>query len=487
MRKFFVRQSKKDDATLFFRVRKKKPYIDLLFSTYLQVDVKTWENAHSSDRKLDAFEKSAQGSVLFEKLKAIDRAVDNLLNDGILDSIPETPGNDKVSKDSYKEACEEARKKIDDVVRRAAYAEEREAALRQAEEEARLEAEREAARKANVLLYLENHIKGMADGSKKFKGESYALGTVKKWKNFYGILKEFYAEYPFTWNEIDKSLGDAFLLFMEKRGYMAMSVNKYVACFRAMINFAMVEQYHSNPAIKAFSKKKVNAEQKARQIYLNVDELQALYEMELSGLKAQVRDVFLVGCYTCQRFSDYNRLERENFTTTPRGTKVVRLTQKKTHHSIVVPILNDNLLEIVERYGYELPTINEQVFNRYIKDILNDLSETVPTLAIKERTLLTDKERRKEERGDVIFERDSKGYVIKPRYELVSSHTARRSGITNLYLTGLFDDRQMMSISGHKDLSTFSDYIKLSSDEIADAIAERMAKAKDKGGNEDLF
>ena len=77
--------------------------------------------------------------------------------------------------------------------------------------------------------------------------------------------------------------------------------------------------------------------------------------------------------------------------------------------------------------------------------------------------------------------------VIKPRYELVSSHTARRSGITNLYLTGLFDDRQMMSISGHKDLSTFSDYIKLSSDEIADAIAERMAKAKDKSGNEDLF
>ena len=56
------------------------------------------------------------------------------------------------------------------------------------------------------------------------------------------------------------------------------------------------------------------------------------------------------------------------------------------------------------------------------------------------------------------------------------SHTARRSGIANLYLTGLFDTVQMMSISGHKDQRTFFDYIKLSSDEIADKIMEKLCR-----------
>lgn len=112
----------------------------------------------------------------------------------------------------------------------------------------------------------------------------------------------------------------------------------------------------------------------------------------------------------------------------------------------------------------------------------------MPTLAKLERTVLTMKERANEERGKVSFMRDAKGYVVKPRYDLVSSHTARRSGITNLYITGLFDGFQMMSVSGHKDEKTFNEYIKLSSDEIADAIAKKIEERnKNKLGNEGLF
>ena len=69
----------------------------------------------------------------------------------------------------------------------------------------------------------------------------------------------------------------------------------------------------------------------------------------------------------------------------------------------------------------------------------------------------------------------------------MSSHTARRSGITNLYLRGTFDNFQMMSISGHKDEKTFSDYIKLSSDEVADIIAKKMDERNKAISNERLF
>jgi hypothetical protein len=57
-----------------------------------------------------------------------------------------------------------------------------------------------------------------------------------------------------------------------------------------------------------------------------------------------------------------------------------------------------------------------------------------------------------------------------PRYNCVTTHTARRSGITNMYLSHKYTIVQMMHVSGHKTQKTFMDYIKLSSDEIADEI-----------------
>lgn len=364
------------------------------------------------------------------------------------------------------------------------------------EEEERQEQERlrqikeqeEEARKADVILFLENFLEGIKNGRIKNGAENYTLNTCKVWSNFLGILKRFIQISPFTWKDINKALADRFVSFMEKNGYMVTSINKYIICFKAMIQNAMDQELHNNLiALRAFSKKKIQETDKAKEIYLTKTELQALYEMPLEGLKDKVRDVFLVGCYTCQRFSDYARLEKENFTKTAKGTKVVRIVQEKTGNDVVIPILNDNLLHIAEKYGYDIPKVNDVILNRYIKQILKELSSTVPSLARKERTLLTMKEREKEKQGLVSFERDNKGYVIKPRYELVSSHTARRSGITNLYLSGNFDTYQMMSISGHKDEKTFYEYIKLSSDEVADSIAKKMIEREEAISNERLF
>ena len=63
---------------------------------------------------------------------------------------------------------------------------------------------------------------------------------------------------------------------------------------------------------------------------------------------------------------------------------------------------------------------------------------------------------------------------------------ARRSGIPSHCIARLFDFVQMMSISVHKDHCTFFDYIKLSSDEIADKIMEKLRQSENVG-NEGLF
>ncbi len=66
---------------------------------------------------------------------------------------------------------------------------------------------------------------------------------------------------------------------------------------------------------------------------------------------------------------------------------------------------------------------------------------------------------------------------MRHKWELVSSHTGRRSGITNLYKTGLLDSREIMSISGHKSEAVYKEYIKISVSEQADRIFEKMRAA----------
>ena len=473
MGNYFLRTKKeKGTASVYLRVQKRNPKLNILVCSKVSVDIQQWDKVTQDVAKWNDYCKTQDGRKVKETLDSISSAIDNLISQGIYDKA-----------------------RIDEVVEDVVFREERERQRIQEEEE-RQEQERlrqikeqeEEARKADVILFLENFLEGIKNGRIKNGAENYTLNTCKVWSNFLGILKRFIQISPFTWKDINKALADHFVSFMEKNGYMVTSINKYIICFKAMIQNAMDQELHNNLiALRAFSKKKIQETDKAKEIYLTKAELQALYEMPLEGLKDKVRDVFLVGCYTCQRFSDYARLEKENFTTTAKGTKVVRIVQEKTGNDVVIPILNDNLLHIAEKYGYDIPKVNDVILNRYIKQILKELSSTVPSLARKERTLLTMKEREKEKQGLVSFERDNKGYVIKPRYELVSSHTARRSGITNLYLSGNFDTYQMMSISGHRDEKTFYEYIKLSSDEVADSIAKKMDERKEAISNERLF
>ena len=473
MSNYFLRTKKeKGTASVYLRVQKRNPKLNILICSKVSVDIQQWDKVTQDVAKWNDYCKTQDGRKVKETLDSISSAIDNLISQGIYDKA-----------------------RIDEVVEDVVFREERERQRIQEEEE-RQEQERlrqikeqeEEARKADVILFLENFLEGIKNGRIKNKAENYTPNTCKVWSNFLGILKRFIQIYPFTWKDINKALADRFVSFLEKNGYMVTSINKYIICFKAMIQNAMDQELHNNLiALRAFSKKKIQETDKAKEIYLTKAELQALYEMPLEGLKDKVRDVFLVGCYTCQRFSDYARLEKENFTTTAKGTKVVRIVQEKTGNDVVIPILNDNLLHIAEKYGYDIPKVNDVILNRYIKQILKELSSTVPSLARKERTLLTMKEREKEKQGLVSFERDNKENVIKPRYELVSSHTARRSGITNLYLSGNFDTYQMMSISGHRDEKTFYEYIKLSSDEVADSIAKKMDERKEAISNERLF
>lgn len=350
-----------------------------------------------------------------------------------------------------------------------------------------------------IIPYIDWLIEQMRAGSFKFNADNYDYDTVKVWVVFRNVWEKFEADFEsatgrvLVWSSIDKAVFDAFSGYMDNYGYSIKTQNKYIICLKAAIKYSCIYHHlHSNTdCLKDLHKKKEVEGCSTTKVYLNDAELQALFEMSLEAgsLYDQVRDVFLVGCYTCQRISDYNNLSRSNFSTTANGTHVVRLIQEKTNNSVVIPILNNNLQAIAEKYNYCLPRLNSVVFNRYIKTICKELSATVETLKQPVKTILTLPEKQAEQAGKIQYQRDEAGNIIRPKYELVTSHSARRSGITNLYRSGLFNTRQMMSISGHKSEASFFLYIAESSDELADEIAGIMEAAKNQAGksNEDLF
>ena len=58
---------------------------------------------------------------------------------------------------------------------------------------------------------------------------------------------------------------------------------------------------------------------------------------------------------------------------------------------------------------------------------------------------------------------------------MICTHTARRTCITNMYLSRKYTNAQIMSVSGHKDERTFMDYVKLSLDEKAEELFKLSA------------
>ena len=456
--RFFVRKQdeKNEIATLFFRVQNKKHKVDTLFSSQIRVNVTEWKEALSCPENWMRHQRA--NFTLHDALNRIELVVKSEVEGMSFDKSHVESEILAIANPKKAEAIMKAKREEEERLREEE---------RIKEEQARLIKEGIDAERAKIWNFLDRFCEEIKSGARLNGHSRYAPGTVKAWFSFRKLYDQFDKKHRYTWNMVDRAFVTKFLAFMEKNDYMVSAQNKYLVDLRAIVNYAYLDGIHDNDrAMQYFAKKKIEEGDKAIEIYLTETELQALYEMPLTGKQDEVRDIFLVGCYTCQRVSDYNDIDKDCFTTTAKGTPVIRLVQKKTRNEVKIPIMNPNLRAICEKYAYNLPSVVDVILNRYIKDILKRLSETVPSLGKMVTTKLTMKQKKLEEDGKLVVERNDKGEVIMPRYNCVTTH----SGITNMYLTHKYTIVQMMHVSGHKTQKTFMDYIKLSSDEIADEI-----------------
>ena len=126
------------------------------------------------------------------------------------------------------------------------------------------------------------------------------------------------------------------------------------------------------------------------------------------------------------------------------------MTNEKTGNDVSIPIL-PTVRRIIDKYKGDLP---KPLSNQKMNDYLKEVGELAGLDSQESKTLT---------KGGLRVTK------TQSKFELVTTHTARRSFCTNNYLAGM-DSISIMAISGHKSEREFLGYIKVTPREHANKI-----------------
>ena len=444
---FILRTTKKTGyAPVFARIQTRKTGLNLRLSTHVSVPIQKW-NLSRDGVAFNNFKQSEEGVKIFSKLEKIERALNSLLEQDVIITAEQMTG----------------------IIDNIAFEEEREVERKKAEEEARKIAE---ANRMTLNKFIAMYIEQISNGARQTeRGMNFAFSTVKSIKS---ALNQFayYQEHlgrEIDFNDIDMNFYHKYTAYLKGKNYSINSIGKCIKELKTILATAEGEGYHNNPKYK--DKKFKGTRVEVDNIYLTKEDLQKIMSVDLSKYETgheYVRDIFMVGVWTAQRVSDYNNISRENIKTYVReiietdkdGKKKIvskeftriEIRQQKTGAKVVIPCSSE-LRAILEKYDYNLPHLEDQVINRYIKDIGKDagLTEMV--------------EIEKTQGGKAQMQRIEK-------YKLIHTHTARRTGATLMYLSGM-DIYDIMKITGHSSPAMLKKYIKADQLEVASKIEDK--------------
>jgi cupin superfamily acireductone dioxygenase involved in methionine salvage len=128
------------------------------------------------------------------------------------------------------------------------------------------------------------------------------------------------------------------------------------------------------------------------------------------------------------------------------------LLRRQTGAKVSIPSKAE-LKAILEKYNYQMPHLEDQVINRYIKEVAQLAG-------------LTDKVEIETTKGGT-----PKKEMIE-KYKIVHTHTALRTGATLMYLAGI-DLYDIMKVTGHTTPTMLKKYIKADSLEVVEKLADK--------------
>jgi integrase len=292
---------------------------------------------------------------------------------------------------------------------------------------------------------------------RKGKGEGATTkGTAKTHESTIRILIAFNPKLDFQ--NITLTFYNDFNKWLIAKNYSVNYVGRIIRNIKTVLNEATSKGIATHPDFKSpyFS----SQSEEVDHIYLNESELEEIRAIDFSNNPTldKVRDLFLIGCHTGQRFSDWSKITPQNINDNSFSIEIVQQKNSTVKKNRVAIPIHPIVAEIFEKYQGQIPPPTS---NQKMNDHLKEVARLAPSLQTMETISKT--------KGGVEVS------VSRPKCELVTTHTARRSFATNSYRLGI-PSITIMAVTGHKTEKDFLKYIKVSPDDHAKIFAAYWSK-----------
>lgn len=306
----------------------------------------------------------------------------------------------------------------------------------------------------NFFAYLDKFIEDAKSRIVEKTGKPFTYNTIKGYTSLKNVLIEFknhnrkYRKLDFK--DFDLDFYFDFQKFLTEQKTMAVNtIGARIKNLKSVLNHAAE---HDVNTYTDFRKKRFRVlKEQTDAIYLTLEDLKDIERIDLTNKPHldRVRDLFLIGCWTGVRFSDLKQIRQERIEKDEHG-EFIEITAQKTGNDVSIPIL-PTVRRIIDKYNGDLP---KPLSNQKMNDYLKEVGELAGLNSQESKTLT---------KGGLRVTK------TQSKFELVTTHTARRSFCTNNYLAGM-DSISIMAISGHKSEREFLGYIKVTPREHANKI-----------------
>ena len=286
-------------------------------------------------------------------------------------------------------------------------------------------------------LYALEYLKEFID--ERIKVSEVAKESIDKHKVLYKKILDFegQTERQYKLSELKADFFMNFIIFLrQEHNLFDNTLYRYIGFFKTFLRWCIKKGY--SPPMDFVD---VHIKMKdADAVALSRDEVVLIENAKFTGSKDRARDLFLIGIYSGQRWSDYSVFEKADL-----RNNLIHKIAKKTGAMSFIP-LTDKLKSILDKYKWILPKISSQKFNKQIQKICKELE-------INEEIKFT------------YMKGNQRKIELKQKWEKISSHTARRTYITRAAEDGVAD-HLIMAVCGIKDPKTLNKYKKINKETL---------------------
>lgn len=155
-----------------------------------------------------------------------------------------------------------------------------------------------------------------------------------------------------------------FEVYIKKNGSSHNTTKKHMDIIRKLFRYAKANKWTDQDPFYFYK----IAARYVKTEPLVESEIKLLLQKDLTPRNSQVRDVFIVQCFTGMSYSDVKELTKATIYTDSSGALWIDSKRVKTGVDYDVPLF-PQVIKILEKYKYQLPVLSNQKMNEYLKEI----------------------------------------------------------------------------------------------------------------------